>query len=182
MVTIISKGGMKMKKNDLVAGKHVIEVYGGELYFVCGNYLLSNDGEFNRLEYYDDDLTMKYYENSYFKVVKVYEIKQNRNLVNLMDSDNLKLVWERREKLTDFEKQILGYLIYRFKYIARDKDDSLYVYNQEPEKCSNGWEIDEYEVGVSKMDNITVFDLLFPMVKWSDEKPALISALLNGCD
>ena len=64
-----------------------------------------------------------------------------------MDNDNLKLVWERQEKLTDFERQILGYLIYRFKYIARDKDDSLYVYNQEPEKCSNGWEIDEYKVG-----------------------------------
>ena len=51
-----------------------------------------------------------------------------------MDSDNLKLVWERQGKLTDFEKQILGYLIYRFEYIARDKDDSLYAYNQEPEK------------------------------------------------
>ena len=73
----------------------------------------------------DDD------NDPYFKVVKVYEIKQNRNLVSLMDNDNLKLVWERQEKLTDFERQILGYLIYRFKYIARDKDDSLYVYNQE---------------------------------------------------
>ena len=33
-----------MKKNDLVAGKHVIETYGGDMYFVCGNYLLSNKG------------------------------------------------------------------------------------------------------------------------------------------
>ena len=156
-----------MKKNDLVAGKHVIEFYGGDMYFVCGNYLLSDDYGFNLLEDY---------------IVKVYEIKQNRNLVNLMNNDNLKLVWERQEKLTDFERQILGYLIYRFKYIARDKDESLYVYNQEPEKCSNGWEIDEYEVGFSRMDNITVFDLLFPMVKWSDEEPTLISDLLNGCD
>ena len=170
-----------MKKNDLVAGKHVIETYGGELYFVCGNYLLSNDGEFNRLENYDDDLTMQCDENSYFKIVKVYEIKQSKNLVNLMNNDNLRLVWERQEKLTDFEKQILGYLIYRFEYIARDKDDSLYVYNQEPEKHSNVWQIDKSEFGISKMDNITVFDLLFPMVKWSDEEPTLISDLLNGC-
>lgn len=81
-----------------------------------------------------------------------------------MDNNNLKLVWERQEKLTDFERQILGYLIYRFEYIARDKDGSLYVYNQEPEKRSNGWEIDEYEVGVSRMGDLTVFDLLFPMV------------------
>ena len=171
-----------MKKNDSVAGKHVIEVYGGEMYFVCGNYLLSNDGGFNLLEDYNDDLTMEEDDDSYFKIVKVYEIKQNRNLVNLMDNDNLKLVWERRKKLTDFERQVLEYLAYRFKYIARDKDDSLYVYNQEPEKCSNGWEIDEYKVGVSRMDNITVFDLLFPMVKWSDEEPTLISDLLIGCD
>ena len=173
---------MKMKKNDLIAGKHVIEVYGGDMYFVCGNYLLSNDGGFDLLEDYNDDLIMENDDDSYFKIVKVYEIKQNRKLVSLMDNDNLKLVWERQEKLTDFERQILGYLIYRFKYIARDKDDSLYVYNQEPEKCSNGWEIDEYKVGVSKMDNITVFDLLFPMVKWSDEEPTLISELLIGCD
>lgn len=171
-----------MKKSDLVAGKHVIEVYGNEKYFVCGNYLLSNDGGFNLLDDYNDDLIIECDEDSYYKVVRVYEINQNRNLVSLMNNDNLKLVWERQEKLTDFERQILGYLIYRFKYIARDKNDSLYVYNQEPEKCSNGWEIDEYEVGVSKMDNITVFDLLFPMVKWSDEEPALISDLLNGCD
>ncbi len=171
-----------MKKNDLVAGKHVIEVYGNEKYFVCGNYLLSNDGGFNLLDDYNDDLIMKCDDDSYFKVVKIYEIKQNRDLVNLMDSDNLKLVWERQDKLTDFEKNILGYLIHRFEYIARDKDDSLYVYNQEPEKHISGWEIDEYEFGISKMDNITVFDLLFPMIKWSDEEPTLISALLNGCD
>ena len=170
-----------MKKSDLVAGKHVIEVYGNEKYFVCGNYLLSDDGGFNLLDDYNDDLIMEDDEDSYYKVVKVYEIKQNRNLVNLMDSDNLKLVWERQEKLTDFEKQILGYLIYRFKYIARDKDDSLYAYNQEPEKHISGWEIDEYEVGVSRMGDLTVFNLLFPMIKWSDEEPALISDLLNGC-
>ena len=170
-----------MKKNDLVAGKHVIETYGGELYFVCGNYLLSNDGGFNLLDNYNDDLIMKCDDDSYFKIVRVYEIKQNRNLVSLMDNDNLKLVWERREKLTDFERQVLEHITYEFKYIARDKDESLYVYNQEPEKCSNGWEIDEYKVGVSRMDNITVFDLLFPMVKWSDEEPTLISDLLNGC-
>ena len=171
-----------MKKNDLIAGKHVIEVYGGGMYFVCGNYLLSNDGGFNLLDDYNDDLIMEDDEDSYYKVVKVYEIKQNRNLVNLMDNDNLKLVWERQEKLTDFERQILGYLIHRFEYIARDKEDSLYVYNQEPEKHSNVWEIDKSEFGISKMDNITVFDLLFPMVKWSDEEPTLISDLLNGCD
>ena len=182
MVTIISKGEMKMKKNDLVAGKHVIEVYGNEKYFVCGNYLLSNGGGFNLLDDYNDDLIMKCDKDSYYKVVRVYEIKQNRNLVSLMDSDNLKLVWERQEKLTDFERQILGHLIPIFEYIARDKDESLYVYDQEPEKHSNGWEIDEYEVGVSRMGDLTVFELLFPMIKWSDEEPTLISALLNGCD
>ena len=171
-----------MKKNDLVAGKHVIEVYGNEKYFVCGNYLLSDDYGFNLLKDYNDDLIIECDEDSYYKVVRIYEIKQNRNLVSLMDNDNLKLVWERQEKLTDFERQILGYLTYRFKYIARDKDDSLYVYNQEPEKCSNGWEIDEYEVGVSRIGDLTVFNLLFPMVKWPDEKPTLISDLLNGCD
>ena len=170
-----------MKKSDLVAGKHVIEVYGNEKYFVCGNYLLSDDGGFNLLDDYNDELIMECDEDSYYKVVRIYEIKQNRNLVTLMDSDNLKLVWERQEKLTDFEKNILGHLIHRFEYIARDKDESLYVYNQKPEKIRKAWEIDKSEFGISKMDNITVFDLLFPMVKWSDEEPTLISDLLNGC-
>ena len=172
-----------MKKSDLVAGKHVIEVYGGELYFVCGNYLLSDDYGFNLLEDYNDELIMENDDGSYYKVVRIYEIKQNINLVSLMDSDNLKLVWERREKLTDFERQILGYLVYRFKYtyIARDKDDSLYVYNQEPKKYIKGWEIEKYEFGVSRMEDLTEGSHLFPMVKWSDEKPTLISDLLNGC-
>ena len=171
-----------MKKSDLVAGKHVIEVYGGDMYFVCGNYLLSDDGGFDLLDDYNDDLIMENDDDSYFKVVKVYEIKQNRNLVNLMNNDNLKLVWERQEKLTDFERQILGYLIYRFKYIARDKDDSLYVYNQEPFKTEDIWEIEEYKIGVSRMGDLTIFNHLFPMVRHTDEKPTLISDLLEGCD
>ena len=81
-----------MKKRDLVAGKHVIEVYGGELYFVCGNYLLSDDYGFNLLEDYNDELIMECDEDSYFKVIKVYEIKQNRNLVSQYSSGSKRYI------------------------------------------------------------------------------------------
>ena len=171
-----------MKKNDLIAGKHVLELKNGEKYFVCGNYLLCESEGFMRLDSYNDNLGFDEDLFDEYTVMRVYSITRELIFDVIMGNKNLELVWERKIKVTDFERMILKEIEDKYKYIARDKDDSLYVYNQEPFKTEDIWEIEEYEMGVSKMGDLTIFSHLFPMVRHSDEEPTLISDLLEGCD
>lgn len=169
-----------MKKSDLIAGKHVLETREGGRYLVCGNLLLCSDGGYNLLEDYNEDLIME--DLVQFDVMRVYEAKWLMGLNSIMECDNLNLVYTRRNGLVDLERMVLEEIEDKYKYIARDKDDSLYVYNQEPFKTEGIWEIEEYEMGVSRMGDLTIFNHLFPMVGYSDEEPTLISDLLEGCD
>ena len=169
-----------MKKSDLIAGKHILETREGERYLVCGNLLLCSDGGFNLLEDYNEDLFME--ESIEFDVMRVYEAKSLRGLNSIMEYDNLNLVYTRRSGLIDLERMILEEIEDKYKYIARDKDGELYVYNQEPVKTEGIWEIENYEVGFSSMGDLAIFSHLFPMIKHSGEEPTLISDLLEGCD
>ena len=121
-------------------------------------------------------------ESIQFDVVRIYEAKWLMGLNSIMEYDNLNLVYTRRSGLIDLERMVLEEIKDKYKYIARDKDDSLYAYNQEPFKTEDIWEIEEYEMGVSRMGDLTIFNHLFPMVRHSDEEPTLISDLLEGCD
>ena len=72
--------------------------------------------------------------------------------------------------LTTFEETLINYLPSHFRYFARDKDDSLYMYEMHPyknyEKGKEGtW---THDCGVSeKLAVIGVFE----SVKWTDDYP-----------
>lgn len=72
---------------------------------------------------------------------------------------------------------ILAYLSNRGKYIARDKDGALWLFNKKPKRIENEfWDIspcteDSYSV------DITVFSEYFPFVKWEDVEPFLLKSL-----
>ena len=65
-----------------------------------------------------------------------------------------------------------------FKYIARNRDSTLFVYGDKPEK-----EVREVNMWIRRHDsyvaNLEVYIHLFPMVKWEDEEPWLIEDLLK---
>ena len=114
------------------------------------------------IDYYDENLTRSSRQESYdiMKVYKDYTCKE--------------LLWERKEKpkLNEDEKAILKVLLNeKYKWIARDKNDWLYVYASKPKKGITIWE----NTGSPMMP----FVHLFNFIKWEDEEPYSIEELLG---
>jgi len=86
----------------------------------------------------------------------------------------LNLLEEYKEpiKLTRFEYEYLKFAKENeYNFIARDKNNNLYLYSNKPWKAENDW---DYE------DRTTpVFAELFKFVKWENESPMLIEELLK---
>lgn len=80
-------------------------------------------------------------------------------------------------KLTRTEYSLLRH-VYKlnYKYIARDKDGDISLYLDEPDKdmLTEIWHGKEYE--------FTLFNNLFPFIKWEDKEPILIKEVLNNCE
>lgn len=79
-------------------------------------------------------------------------------------------------KLSEVERNILTYLPERYKYIARDGDDELYVYERKPQKT----DVDSWDTTTSfEYESLSVFNHLFEFIKWEDKEPYEISKLLE---
>ena len=80
-------------------------------------------------------------------------------------------------ELTKFEYALLSH-VYKlnYKYIARDKNDDISLYLDEPDKdlLTEFWHGKEYE--------FTLFNKLFSFIKWGDNKPVEIKHLLEHCE
>lgn len=80
-------------------------------------------------------------------------------------------------KLTRTEYSLLRH-VYKlnYKYIARDKDGDISLYLDEPDKdmLTEIWHGKEYE--------FTLFNNLFPFIKWEDKEPTLIEDVLDNCE
>ena len=154
-----------MKKSDLEYG-NVVELRNGDKYlynFVTGYKLLNltTCGGYVELYTFNDDLTNCCNIFDAMKVYKDYTCKE--------------LLWERKEKpkLNEDEKAILKVLLNeKYKWIARDKNDWLYVYASKPKKGITIWE----NTGSPMMP----FVHLFNFIKWEDEEPYSIEELMEG--
>lgn len=159
-----------MKKEDLKNG-NVVELRDG------GRYIKTCIGgfEFIRIDYTSATETAFFLLNDFedglkgsmrtFDIMKVYE-----------DYTLKKVLWERKEKpkLTEDEKAILRNIDKKYKYIARDDSDNLFIHNTKPKK--DGWEWSS-DNGVYR--SLVMFNHLFQFIKWEDEEPYLISDLLE---
>lgn len=80
-------------------------------------------------------------------------------------------------KLTKSEYSLLRH-VYKldYKYIARDENGDISLYLDEPDKdlLTEIWHGKEYE--------FTLFNNLFPFIKWEDKEPTLIKEVLNNCE
>lgn len=81
-------------KDDLVAGKHVVECRNGNRYvLVTQDVLLGLDSAgWNTIDEFEENLTYKY--NDCWDIMKVYGVIQK----NLHTYEHLPIVWERTEK------------------------------------------------------------------------------------
>ena len=155
-----------MKKRDLEYG-NVVETREGIKYL----YHCMNSDKFLNLDDYgflwicDFDKNLKHiYDLNEFDIMKVYK-----------DYTCKELLWERKEtpKITEDEKAILKVLLNeKYKWIARDKNDWLYVYASKPKKGITIWE----NTGSPMMP----FVHLFKFIQWEDDEPYSIEDLLKG--
>lgn len=97
-------------------------------------------------------------------------------LVEFGCSDTL-VAWANQEYKESFvisrkDRVFLDYIKEDYGYISRDKNGCLYAYFIKPKKCkSNSNWIGDAPAHICK------FNIVFPMVKWSDEQPWKISDL-----
>lgn len=94
------------------------------------------------------------------------------------------LVWFQEEyqehiTLTDDEKVILRSIDKKWKWLVKDKNGVLLLYEERPPKIDNiGW------CGNGFAYRLSIFSHLFFFVKWEDEEPYNIDELLkqNGVE
>lgn len=149
----------KFTKSDLRDGD-IVRYDNGKMRIVNGGCLYHENGfRVSDLNYFDENLEHISYG---IKIVKAYRI-----------------IWEHEEPtITSAEKVLLENIGKNFKYIARNRDSTLFVYGDEPEK-----EVEKLNMWIRRPDsyiaNLAVYIHLFPMVKWEDEEPWLIEDLLK---
>lgn len=73
------------------------------------------------------------------------------------------------KEFTDDEKIVARNIDKKYKWIARDKFDNLFVFNQKPHKnASCVW------VGGTKWHDMFVLNHMFKLITWEDAEPTLI--------
>lgn len=77
------KSGMVIEYNDKTFGRRL----------VAGDYLIGGDG-YSELNNYADNLINN---NANLEIVKIYKIRYGGCFNDLMEDENLKLIWERKE-------------------------------------------------------------------------------------
>ena len=156
-----------MKKSDLKKYGNVVELRNGDKLLLVQNIglneykLIDLKGYgYTTLDIYCDDLTnLEGFKNlDIMKVYKDYTCKE--------------LLWERKEKPTEDEKIILKNIPKKYKYIARDRDGLIFLYNKKPSKCDYSW------IGYNSI--AFPYYHLFQFIKWEDEEPYSIEELLEG--
>lgn len=164
----------QFSKKDLLKG-NVVETRDGSRYiytFAFGNssdskdliQLNSTTGGFSSTRMYTHYLKRENREYAICDIMKVYK-----------DYTCQELLWERKEiELSDSERSLLGALPCEFKYIARDSDGELYVYDGKPSKHNESWFDDSVESG-----SMGAFSDYFTFISWEDEEPYYIPNLFK---
>lgn len=78
-------------------------------------------------------------------------------------------------KISLLEYELLKYYFHKgYKYIARNNDESLFIYRNKPQRINYEWCVNGYRA----ID----FKGLFSFIKWEDEEPTLIQNILDNCE
>ena len=74
---------------------------------------------------------------------------------------------------TEAEKTIARNIDWEYKWMARDQDGNLCIYDEKPRKRRSCW------CSPDGYDYISYFNHLFPAIKWEDDEPTLIRDIYN---
>ena len=79
-----------------------------------------------------------------------------------------------KQAISKKDRAFLRYIDGEFKHIVRDSDGVLKIFSGDVVKCRESW---KDEIGLEFWEELSGFNVQFPMVKWSDESPWLIEDL-----
>lgn len=84
-------------------------------------------------------------------------------------------------KLSRLEYEILKYILNHteYKYIARDRLGSIFIYENKPEKHVDTWRV---LVNGGGYTYLTILDGLFKFIKWLDLESTSIKNVLDNCE
>ena len=85
-------------------------------------------------------------------------------------------------KLTKEEKAILKSLRKKWKWMARDKNKNLWVYDGKPIKDNKIWNIGNGDYFEFEKLSKLFKDELFSFIRWEDEEPTNVDELLGNCE
>lgn len=93
--------------------------------------------------------------------------------------DNILYRWAESEyvekpTITSREKKFLDMLLPECKYIARDKSDKLYAYNDKPIRTDCNWYSND---GTLNCISTNLFGNMFDFIRWEDKEPWCIEDL-----
>ena len=76
------------------------------------------------------------------------------------------------DNLYEFRKFIFKNLVKEgYKFIARDKDGTIYAFSRKPIRQGRVWSFDRAFGDGNKLKDISIVSALFSNIKWEDEKP-----------
>ena len=161
-----------MHKSDLQNGM-AVEFRNGQRGIVVNDFIASLN-DYRALIMFEDDLKHKF--NNNFDIIKIYHIYKPQPLSYIFN--NLQLIWECQldMQLTEQEINILSSLEPQYKYIARDLNGTLWVYEEEPEKDTD-WHLWESNVVALPLQ---AFEHLFTSIQFENEYPVNIHDILKG--
>lgn len=174
----------KSTKNDdtkdlreLLQAGRVVETREGCFGFVLKDKIIYKNG-WDILSFFDANLRCKEYENS--DIIRIYDSPIVNGLswsFKTSGTEFLELVWERKEfEVSEYEKSILKNIPKKYKYITRDIDRELFVYEEEPRKGDYGF-VWSSDAGFASFE---IYNDCFSYITAKDEKPTLIADLLNS--
>ena len=73
-----------------------------------------------------------------------------------------------KHTITSRENNFLNLLLPKWKYIARDSNNELYIYNEKPERRDCDWYSND---GILFRISTRFFGNMFGFIKWYDEEP-----------
>ena len=110
----------------------------------------------------------------------MFDIECSRGCSDLGCSDLLRK-WSESEvekpTITSKEKAFLGLILSKWKYLSRNEDKSLCVFDSLPIKGENGWYIENISMCDYCYISQKLFGNMFNFIKWEDEKPWSIEDL-----
>ena len=115
-------------------------------------------------------------ENGYLYYIGDYgEKKSYLNINDVAGKNVIKL--PKKKEFTDDELCVLKNIDKKYKWITKDRDGEMWIYDDKPKKEDNVWIWTKKPCSFKSLDMIK--NSLFTEIKWEDEEPVYIDDYIN---